>query len=447
MCFEQPDRERSAIAALGAAVALEDRGEGRFERVAARWRQLLARARADAVSGPPGSGLVACGGFAFAHDGGGAHHWAAFAPASLVVGEVTLARWGEEVWCTVAVATRADDDPDELLERAQARLEGIESRPLALLDPHPTARHTISGAMAPEHYEAAVARAVELIAAGRLEKIVLAREVDVHAPAAHDVAAVYGVLREAFGGCFVYAAGRGNAAFIGATPEVLLRRSGLRVSTVALAGSIGRSADPSVDDHLGERLLRSEKDREEHAIVARQIERTLRPHAVWVTMPDEPEVVRVANIQHLATRDPGAARGAGLRRRARRHAAPDSRRRRVAEGRRPSADPRARGDRPRLVCRNARMDGLERGRRVLRRPALCARRGRDRALLCGRRDRGRLRPGAGARRDRGQARGAPTRIDVRRCASASSRARSVRTWMRPVAPSAVRSSSSVEGLA
>src|ERR1019366_2582471 len=130
---------------------------------------------------------------------------------------------------------------------------------------------------------------------------VLAREVDVHGPASHDAAAVFGVLREAFAGCFVYAVGRGEATFIGATPELLLRREGLRVSTVALAGSIGRSADPSVDDHLGERLLRSDKEREEHAIVARRIEQTLRAQAVWVTMPEEPEVVRIANIQHLAT--------------------------------------------------------------------------------------------------------------------------------------------------
>jgi salicylate biosynthesis isochorismate synthase/menaquinone-specific isochorismate synthase len=115
------------------------------------------------------------------------------------------------------------------------------------------------------------------------------------------VAAILGVLREAFAGCFVYAVGRGESVFIGATPEVLLRREGLRVSTVALAGSIGRSADPAVDDHLGERLMRSDKEREEHAIVARQIERALRPHAVWVTMAEEPEVVRIANIQHLAT--------------------------------------------------------------------------------------------------------------------------------------------------
>jgi salicylate biosynthesis isochorismate synthase/menaquinone-specific isochorismate synthase len=55
-----------------------------------------------------------------------------------------------------------------------------------------------------------------------------------------------------------------------------------------------------VDDHLGERLLRSAKDREENAIVARRIARILRPHSVWVTAAPEPALVRVANIQHLA---------------------------------------------------------------------------------------------------------------------------------------------------
>ena len=80
-----------------------------------------------------------------------------------------------------------------------------------------------------------------------------------------------------------------------------MRRDGQRAQTVALAGTTRRSADPSVDDHLGERLLRAPKDREEHAIVARRIARALRPHAVWVTAADEPEVVRMANIQHLGT--------------------------------------------------------------------------------------------------------------------------------------------------
>ena len=301
MCFEQPERYRSVVAALGAVVTLEDRGHMRFERTAARWREVVERACLEPAGGPVGGGLIACGGFAFAPDGGGSPHWSAFAPASLVVPEVALVRRGTEVWCTLAAHVAAGEDPERCEARALERLAGLVQRPLPLLDPHPTEHHTVAGAMAPEHYEAAVARAVELIAGGRLEKIVLAREVDVHAPSDHDGAAVFGVLREAFGGCFVYAVGRGATTFLGATPELLMRREGLRLSTVALAGSIGRSADPSVDDHLGERLLRSDKDREEHAIVARRIERELRPHAVWVTMAEEPEVVRIANIQHLAT--------------------------------------------------------------------------------------------------------------------------------------------------
>ena len=56
-----------------------------------------------------------------------------------------------------------------------------------------------------------------------------------------------------------------------------------------------------MDDHLGEQLLRDASYREEHAIVARRIERTLRPHAIWVAAAPEPELVRIANIQHLAT--------------------------------------------------------------------------------------------------------------------------------------------------
>ena len=80
-----------------------------------------------------------------------------------------------------------------------------------------------------------------------------------------------------------------------------MRRDGLRAGTLALAGSTRRSADPAVDDHLGEQLMRSDKDREEQAIVTRRIVRALRPVSVWVTAAEEPVVARMANIQHLAT--------------------------------------------------------------------------------------------------------------------------------------------------
>jgi salicylate biosynthesis isochorismate synthase len=300
-CFEQPDRDGAALATLGAVCRIRAAGEQRFAEAAAAWRRLAGGADADAPDGPAGAGLVAVGGFAFAPEGGAAPHWAGFGAGELVVPEVALARRGDDVRLTVAALASADDVPEELAQRLRARLAELQRGALPLLDPAPAGRFQIASVAPPEHYEAAVARAVERIRAGDFEKIVLAREVAVHAPTAPDAAAVYGVLRAAFASCYVFCAGHGDAAFVAASPELLVRREGLRVSTVALAGSTRRSADPAVDDHLGEQLLRSNKEREEQAIVARRIARALRPHAVWVAAPDEPTIVKVANIQHLAT--------------------------------------------------------------------------------------------------------------------------------------------------
>jgi isochorismate synthase len=300
-CLEQPDRAGAALATLGAVRAIQARGPARFAEASATWRRLAGAAEAPDPTGPPGAGLVAVGGFAFAPDGGAAPHWAGFAPAALTVPEVALARRGDDVRLTATALATADDGPEELVARVEARLATLREAPLPLLDPAPATRSTVASVAPPEHYEAAVARAVERIRSGDFEKIVLAREVAVHAPAPHDAAAVFGVLRAAFESCYVFAVGAGDATFVAASPELLLRRDGHRAQTVALAGSTRRSADPAVDAHLGERLLRSDKDREEQAIVARRIAATLRPHSVWVASPDEPEVVRVANIQHLAT--------------------------------------------------------------------------------------------------------------------------------------------------
>jgi salicylate biosynthesis isochorismate synthase len=299
-CFEQPDRDGSALAALGCARALEARGTDRFQQVSRRWRALASATLADPADGPPGSGLVAVGGFAFAADGAGSSRWEGFAPASLIVPEASLARRAGHVTLTVNVEVAPDDTVEDLLARVGRRLGELRSAPLPLLDPAPAGAYRVLSPMPPSHFEEAVARAVQRIRAGELEKVVLARDVEVHAPIDHDAAAVLGVLREAFRSCYVFAVGRGDATFIAASPELLIRREGQRASTVALAGSIRRSADPAVDDHLGEQLLRSEKDREENAIVARRIARALAPYAVWVTAAPEPALVRVANIQHLA---------------------------------------------------------------------------------------------------------------------------------------------------
>jgi len=299
-CFEQPDRAGSALASLGCVRALESSGHDRFGAIGSRWRAIVRDAVSDFSGGPPGAGLVAHGGFAFAPEGGGSPAWRGFAAGSLLVPELSLARSGDQTWLTINVEVAPDDTHADVRARVRERLHSLRAESLPLIDPAPTGQYEVVSPMPPAHYEEAVARAVQRIRAGDFEKIVLAREVDVHAPVPHDPAAVFGLLREAFPSSFVYAVGRGEATFVGATPELLIRREGQRASTVALAGSARRSADPAVDDHLGEQLLHSDKDIEENAIVARRIARTLRAHAVWVTAAPDPTLVRVANIQHLA---------------------------------------------------------------------------------------------------------------------------------------------------
>jgi isochorismate synthase len=304
-CLEQPDRDGFVLAGLGQAATLEARGRTRFAEVAARARDLGRNAFADDPAEdplrPPAAGPVFMGGFAFADDGGGTPEWCGLPPASLVLPEIALTRQGNEARLTLTAVVTPDDDADRVVERLLMRAGELAPSSMPPLDPAPAEPTRLASAAPPSHYEHAVERAVERIRAGELEKVVLAREVRAHAATDHDPAAVLGALREIFPACYCWCVGTPDVAFVGASPELLVRRDGQRAQTVALAGTTRRSADPSVDDHLGEQLLRSSKDREEQAIVARRIERTLAPVSLWVAAADEPALVKVAGVQHLAT--------------------------------------------------------------------------------------------------------------------------------------------------
>jgi len=300
-CWEQPDRG-FALAGLGVAESATSRGRERFADVARQCLGTCGDAIVDEPRGlPAGAGPVWLGGFAFDPDGGGSSTWSSLPPASMTLPELSICRSGGRSFLTINAVVSPGEDAGERVAILETRIAGLRTDPLPLLDPHPTAHTEIRSARPPGEFERSVAAATGRIEAGEMKKVVLAREVVVGAASAHDPAALFGAMREQFPSCFCFCCGTPEAAFIGASPELLVRRSGAGVSTVALAGSTRRSSDPAVDDHLGEQLLRSDKNRREQRIVAERIVRALRPHAVWVEAAAEPEIVKVANIQHLAT--------------------------------------------------------------------------------------------------------------------------------------------------
>jgi salicylate biosynthesis isochorismate synthase/menaquinone-specific isochorismate synthase len=302
-CWEQPDREGFALAGLGSAFEIVSRGPERFADLIGGCAAVIrGRVAAEPDHLPAGAGPVLCGGFSFDHDGGSSGQWSSFPPALLVLPELSLLRSGGTTWLTASAIVGGGEDWISVRDRLGRRLAALTAADgLPLIDPQPRGEARITSVVPPSSYERAVATAGRRIAAGELEKVVLAREVAVEAPVAHDPAAIFGALRDLFPSCFCFCVGSPEAAFVGASPELLVRRRGAGAATVALAGSTRRSADPAVDDHLGEQLVRSAKDRREHAVVARRIARVLGPRSVWVEAESEPTLVRVANIQHLAT--------------------------------------------------------------------------------------------------------------------------------------------------
>jgi isochorismate synthase len=300
-CWEQPDTG-FALGAVGTALEVVSRGPDRFNDLAAGCIRAMQQRLADEPDGlPAGAGPFWATGFAFAPDGGGEPVWSSLPPALAVLPELSIARTADGSFLTVSAAIAPGADPDERLARLRGRLASLAESPLTPADPRPGAGRTVTGRHPPERYERIVAAAVERIRAGEVNKVVLARQLTVEAPRAHDPAALHGALRDIFPSCFCFCFGTPEAAFAGASPELLVRRSGAVAATVALAGTTGRSADPAVDDHLGEAMLHSPKVRDEHGIVVRRIERALRPHSVWVHAEGEPFVIKVGNLQHLAT--------------------------------------------------------------------------------------------------------------------------------------------------
>ncbi len=142
-----------------------------------------------------------------------------------------------------------------------------------------------------------VAEAVTEVRSGRLDKVVMAREVVIEANRPLRQRDLLERLRALHPSCMTFAID----GFIGASPELLVSRSGNAVASHPLAGTAARSGDPDADRRAQERLLSSQKERGEHRSVVDAIAAGLRPVTSELQVPDEPSVVELRNVSHLGS--------------------------------------------------------------------------------------------------------------------------------------------------
>lgn len=164
----------------------------------------------------------------------------------------------------------------------------------------------------PAGYEAMVADALARMADGELDKVVLARVLDVVTTGPVDPASMLRELaaRDPRGYLFatgVPTRGPGPRTLMGASPELLVTRRGDAVCANPLAGSAPRHDDPVEDARSGAALLASAKDRHEHALVVEAVTAALGPFCDPLVVPTEPSLVRTETLWHLSTRLEGRA--------------------------------------------------------------------------------------------------------------------------------------------
>ena len=296
MLVERPMPDAVSVAGIGRrfdlvstpdGAAVEDAGGRRLYSeagadrllVAARlWRRLAADL--GAATDAPATGLVAIGGFAFDPGREPAGAWRGFPAVLFRVPALTVTR--------VRGRTFATGDLD-LLEQPPAWEA-------------PAARgFTVESVRAEAEWMAVVAEAARRLHAGAAAKVVLAREVMARGDGVVAAGRVARALRSAYPACFTYlVAGADGTAFAGASPELLLRRSGRAVTSQPMAGSTARGENETEDDALAARLVASAKDAAEHQVTARHVSQALRD-ACESLQVSGPEIVRLTNIQHLAT--------------------------------------------------------------------------------------------------------------------------------------------------
>jgi menaquinone-specific isochorismate synthase len=240
---------------------------------AVRW---LAAVDVDDEVGVPGTGAVAFGALPFHPD----------PAADLLVPAVVWGHRGDDAWVTTIGPPHQTPEVPALDEPAA---------------PEPTvAEPEVTSVRDPAWWCDLVARATAHLRdqpEGGLSKVVLAREVLVRQERPFDRAAILRRLAATYPGCFLFLVD----GFLGASPELLVRRDGGQVRAQPMAGTAPRGADPDDDAALAEALRSSATYRREHQITIDMVYDTLLPWCSYLDYEPEPSIVAVANVQHLAS--------------------------------------------------------------------------------------------------------------------------------------------------
>ncbi|MEY8042704.1 isochorismate synthase [Saccharopolyspora cebuensis] len=261
-------RDGDGLVGWGEAARFDAAGPNRFAEADEWWQRLTQRFEVDDEVGLPGCGPVAFGSLAFADHPGG---------SALVVPEVLIGQRDGVRWITTIGGATADP----VLPAAPRSPGAVAFR---------------EGSAPAAHYREAVAEAVDRMRGGaEVAKVVLAHDLIAETAQPLDQRYLLRDLAARYPSCWTFAVD----GLVGATPELLLERTGSEIRSQVLAGTAWPRPGRTTEE-LAAELRASEKDRHEHDYAAESLARRLRPFCAELAVRG-PEVLALRNVLHLAT--------------------------------------------------------------------------------------------------------------------------------------------------
>lgn len=234
--------------------------------------------------GPPGCGPVAMGALPYDPAAGG----------HLSIPRLLVTRQGGRSWATLTLPEEAQTTSAGLRRAIEDELAELRRDPAPESLPD---RFELAACLPHDEWKQLVAKAVGEMEGGSLAKVVLARQVEVVANRPFVLHETLARLASLYPSCAVFHV----EGFIGASPEILLRRIGTEILSHPLAGTVARSGDRATDEALLAALMSSGKDRHEHELVVDEIATTLRPLCASLDVPKAPTVMLLRNVSHLGS--------------------------------------------------------------------------------------------------------------------------------------------------
>ena len=243
-------------------------GKKRFADASTWWKNELSQLEIKNNVHGVGTGPILFASFAFAED----------EPSVLTIPEIVVAQKNGKSWITW-IGNGQPELVTQIIAQVGLNLTWAQ------------------GALSHEEWSASVNASVSQIKEGKLEKVVLARDLIAHSDKEINPAALIQSLETEYPSTWLFLVDN----LIGATPELLVRLSKSLVTSRVLAGTIRRTGDEERDFALAGSLAKSSKDLEEHEYAVRSVAEALEPFASSTNVPDAPFVLHLPNVMHLAT--------------------------------------------------------------------------------------------------------------------------------------------------